>query len=82
MSDYIDGDAVCPYYGAAKRRKDGRPVLTCEDGTRISFPDRCAFAGFVEGFCGSPEGWRSCCIAKMRDDYYERLDAKRRRRGR
>lgn len=81
MSDYRDGEALCPYYGAAKRRKDGRPLISCEDGTRVSFPDKCAFASFMEAFCASPD-WKSCCVARMRTDYYERLENKRRRKNR
>ena len=68
---------ACPYYqGDWPRKSDRRMQLHCEDGTRISFPDRCAFSGFVDALCAS-EGWTSCPIARMRNEFYERRDGRR-----
>lgn len=72
MANYTHRAFTCPWYtGNERRRSDRRMVIRCGGGTRVVFPDRRAFTGYVGDFCAG-EGWMGCPIALMSAEAAER----------
>jgi hypothetical protein len=68
--DYWHKAWVCPYF-----RWDEKLKMGCECG-RLVFPDRKSAVTYMEKFCADEDhGWKGCSIAKMTNDYYERIEA-------
>ena len=74
MGSYSHKNFQCPYYSSdIREEKTLKPVLFCEDGSKLRFPDRPAFNSFVDGLCASVV-WQSCPMARVRSDFYKRKD--------
>lgn len=71
----------CPFYLGNAYRKGGLSI-TCEGGTSIVLPDQAAFDAFADALCAHPSAWRSCPIARRRNEYYERKEAAERAKKR
>ncbi len=78
MGSYSHKIFRCPFYsGDIREEKTRKPVLFCEDGSKLRFPDYPAFNSFADGLCCAEE-WRSCPMARVRSDFYDRREAKKR----
>lgn len=63
--------AACPYWRKATRNRAGKVVLYCEGGRPI-FPDDTARRAYLGRYCNRTDGWRTCPIAQMMEEYYGR----------
>ncbi len=59
-------DTFCPYFGSEKNSR-----LYCEAGN-VKFPDKIARRQFVYRYCADSEAWKSCLLAEMMNDFYDR----------
>ena len=79
MGSYSHKNFQCPYYSSDIREKSTRkPVLFCEDGSKLRFPDYASFSAFADSLCASVV-WQSCPMARVRSDFYKRKDEEKAR---
>lgn len=60
---------ACPFF-----KWDERLCVHCENGGRISLPDRQAAKEYMDRYCASATGWKDCSFASSLLRYYERTD--------
>ncbi|MGN1187121.1 MAG: hypothetical protein ACI4R6_01400 [Lachnospiraceae bacterium] len=60
----------CPFLKTDLADKKGQCRLSCEHGMLV-FYNRESVRGFVNKYCGSPDGWKGCSLASSLMDYYE-----------
>lgn len=63
---------VCPYF-QKERPEVGKSV--CE-GAVVRFPGTKARATFLSSYCADMQGYKTCPICRMMDEYYATHDAK------
>ena len=68
VTGYSNKTFACPFF-----KWDEKLAVHCEGG-RVTFPDKEAALEYIDRYCGSPAGWRSCSVAASLLKYYERKD--------
>lgn len=64
--DYWHKAWTCPFF-----KWDDQKSVGCEGG-KLRFPDKQSAVEYMDAYCASTSGWKSCAVAATLLNFYER----------